>query len=83
MKSPVHANAMTHWGWNAAVLISFAFLVYLPAQEVFMEREVEGGYLALLKLLPTGIAYTLGVTVMGSAAAIAVGLLVGRATKRC
>jgi len=79
MKSPVHANAMTHWGWNAAVLISFAFLVYLPAQEVFMEREVEGGYLALLKLLPTGIAYTLGVTVMGSAAAIAVGLLVGLA----
>jgi len=79
MKSPDHSNTMTHWGWNAAVLISFAFLVYLPAQEVLLEREVEGGYLALLKLLPMGISYTLGVTVMGSAAAIAVGLLVGLA----
>jgi polar amino acid transport system permease protein len=79
MKTPAHANAMTHWGWNAAVLLSFVFLVYLPAQELFMEREVEGGYLALLKLLPMGIAYTLGVTLAGSAAAIAVGLLVGLA----
>ncbi|MDH5763816.1 MAG: amino acid ABC transporter permease [Nitrospinota bacterium] len=76
---PAHANTMTHWGWNAAVLLSFAFLVYLPAQEVFLAREVEGGYLALLKLLPTGIAYTLGVTILGSAAAIAVGLGVGLA----
>ena len=70
---------MTHWGWNAAVLLSFVFLIYLPAQEVFMERKIEGGYLALLKLLPMSIAYTLGITLAGSAAAIAVGLLVGLA----
>jgi polar amino acid transport system permease protein len=74
---------MTHWGWNAAVLLSFVFLIYLPAQEIFMEREVEGGYLTLLKLLPIGIAYTLGVTLMGSVAAIAVGLLVGLAKLSC
>ncbi len=74
-----HSQAMSHWGWNAAVALSFVFLVYLPAQEVFLEREVEGGYLALLKLLPAGIGYTLLVTALGSAAAIAVGLLVGLA----
>ncbi len=79
MKTPAHTNAMTHWGWNVAVVFSFVFLVYLPAQEIFLEREIEGGYLALLKLLPMGIAYTLGVTLMGSTAAIAVGLLVGLA----
>ena len=79
MNTPVHANANTHWGWNAAVVLSFIFLVYLPAQEIFLEREVEGGYLALLKILPTGIGYTLAVTLMGSVAAIAVGLLVGLA----
>ncbi len=81
MKIPKSANshAMSHWGWNAAVALSFVFLVYLPAQEAFLEREVEGGYLALLKLLPMGIVYTLGVTFMGSVAAIAVGLLVGLA----
>jgi len=73
------ASRAAHWGWNAAVALSFIFLIYLPAQEVFMERPVEGGYLALLKLLPTGIAYTLGVTFLGSTAAIAVGLLVGLA----
>lgn len=58
MKTSGHAHTVNHWGWNAAVLLSFVFLIYLPAQEVFLEREVEGGYLALLKLLPTGIAYT-------------------------
>ena len=79
MKTSGHTHANTHWGWNAAIILSFVFLFYLPAQEIFLEREVEGGYLALLKLLPTGIAYTLGITLMGSAAAIAVGLLVGLA----
>ena len=74
-----HSQTINHWGWNAAVLLSFVLLIYLPAQEALLEREVEGGYLALLKLLPTGIAYTLGVTMLGSAAAIAVGLGVGLA----
>lgn len=73
------ASFAGHWGWNAAVLLSFVFLVYLPAQEVFLERKVEGGYLALLKLLPMGIAYTLGITFLGSVAAILVGLGVGLA----
>ena len=79
MKTSVHANSMNHWGWNAAVVLSFVFLVYLPAQEIFLEQQKEGSYLELIKLLPMGIAYTLGVTLMGSAAAIAVGLLVGLA----
>lgn len=76
---PAQIQNPTNWGWNAAVILSFAFLIYLPAREAFLITPVEGGYLALLKLLPTGIAYTLGVTLMGSAAAIAVGLLVGLA----
>lgn len=63
----------SQWGWNLAVAFSFFFLAYLPAQET----GGRGDYLTLLKLLPTGIGYTLGITLSGSVAAIAVGFLVG------
>jgi len=65
------------WAWNLAVLMSFIFLVYLPAQEVFITKEQSGGYVELLSLLPSGVFYTLLVTLLGSASAIIVGLLVG------
>ena len=65
------------WAWNLAVLMSFIFLVYLPAREVFITKEQSGGYIDLLTLLPSGIFYTLLVTLLGSASAIVVGLLVG------
>jgi polar amino acid transport system permease protein len=65
------------WAWNLAVLMSFVFLVYLPASEVFIAKEQTGGYIELLTLLPSGIFYTLLVTLLGSASAIVVGLLVG------
>ena len=65
------------WAWNLAVLMSFLFLVYLPAKEVFFAKEQSGGYVELLSLLPSGIFYTLLVTLLGSASAIVVGLLVG------
>lgn len=55
--------------------VSFFFLIYLPSHET--AREGAGDYLTLLKLLPVGIGYTLGITLLGSAAAISVGLLVG------
>ena len=67
----------SHWAWNIAVIGSFIFLIYLPAQDAFSAREGGGDYLTLLKLLPTGIGYTLTVTLMGSAAAILIGLFVG------
>ncbi len=70
---------LSRLAWNLAVVISFVLLIYLPGREAFLGREVEGGYLALLKLLPMGIAFTLGITLMGSMAAIAAGLLVGLA----
>jgi polar amino acid transport system permease protein len=65
------------WAWNLAVLMSFFFLVYLPANEVFTAKEQSGGYTELLLLLPSGIFYTLLVTLLGSISAILVGLLVG------
>jgi polar amino acid transport system permease protein len=65
------------WAWNLAVLMSFFFLVYLPANEVFTAKEQSGGYTELLLLLPSGIFYTLLVTLLGSISAIFVGLLVG------
>lgn len=57
--------------------VSFFFLIYLPAGEVMFAKEGEGDYLALLGLLPSGIGYTLWITFLGSASAIAVGLVVG------
>lgn len=59
----------SQWAWNLAVAASVFFLIYLPLRET--------DYLTLLQLLPTGIGYTLGVTLMGSAAAISVGFIVG------
>ena len=63
--------------WNLLVLASMAFLVYLPAEDAFFRREGTGDYLTLLKLLPTGVGYTLLITFLGSAAAVLVGLAVG------
>jgi len=57
--------------------MSFILLVYLPAKDSFFLREGAGDYLALIKLLPIGIWYTLEITILGSAAAIVVGLVVG------
>ena len=65
------------WAWNLAVLMSFVFLVYLPAQEAFASKEQSGGYMELLSLLPYGVFYTLLVTLLGSVSAIIIGLLVG------
>jgi polar amino acid transport system permease protein len=65
--------------WNIAVLLSGFFLIYLPARESFTSPQGEGDYLQLLRLLPTGVAYTLGITILGSLAAITVGLAVGLA----
>ena len=63
--------------WNIAVVASFILLVYLPANDFFLIKEGPQDYLDLLALLPLGIGYTLLVTLLGSASAIAVGLLVG------
>jgi|TARA_B100001964_G_scaffold210665_1_gene245261 polar amino acid transport system permease protein len=65
--------------WNIAVVGSFLFLVYLPASDALFAKEGTADYLDLLAFLPTGIFYTLAVTVMGSAAAIFIGLLAGLA----
>ena len=65
------------WAWNIAVLASVFFLVYLPSKESFSTSDQSGGYLELVSLLPAGIYYTLLVTLLGSFAAILVGLLVG------
>ncbi|MBI4384621.1 MAG: amino acid ABC transporter permease [Nitrospinae bacterium] len=70
-------STASHWAWNLALAAGFAFLVYLPARDSFLAREEPGHYLDLLKLLPAGIGYTLGITLLGSAAAIGVGLVVG------
>ena len=74
--SPSQNKSQT-WAWNLAVLMSFIFLVYLPAKEALIAKEQSGGYVELLSLLPSGIFYTLLVTLLGSASAIVVGLLVG------
>ncbi len=74
---PSTQSTQSALAWNVAVAASFVFLIYLPASDVYLDRPEPGSYLALLKLLPLGIGYTLGVTVAGSAAAILVGLLVG------
>ena len=63
--------------WNTAVVLSFVFLVYLPADDLLTAKEMERNYLDLLKLLPAGIGYTLLVTAFGSVAAILTGLIVG------
>ena len=55
-----------NWAWNLALLLSFLFLVYLPAKEVFIDKEQSGGYVELLSLLPSGVFYTLLVTLLGS-----------------
>lgn len=63
--------------WNLLLIVSFILLVYLPMKDSFLIKKGAGDYLTLLKLLPTGIWYTLLITVLGSAAAIVVGLIVG------
>ena len=68
--------------WNLVVIVSFVLLVYLPAEDALMQREVPGSYLGLLQLLPIGILYTLGVTFAGSLSAILVGLIVAFSPRR-
>ena len=63
--------------WNVAVGLSFTFLLYLPTRDRFSISSVDGDYWTLLTLMPSGIAYTLLVTVLGSCSAIAVGLALG------
>lgn len=72
-KSETPKESAARWAWRLALAASLFFLVYLPAQE----PPDQGGYLTLLKLLPTGIGYTLGITLLGSISAIAVGFLAG------
>ena len=64
-------------GWNLVVLISFFFLVYLPVSDRFFAVPNSGDYWVLFNLLPSGVFYTLLVTILGSTASIAVGLIVG------
>ena len=66
-----------NWAWNIAVLMSFVLLFYLPAHEILITKEKSGGYYELFLLLPSGVFYTLLVTLLGSASAIVVGFLVG------
>ena len=66
-----------NWAWNIAVLMSFILLFYLPAHEILITKEKPGGYSELFLLLPSGVFYTLLVTLLGSASAIVVGFLVG------
>ena len=66
-----------NWAWNIAVLISFILLIYLPAHETLIAKEQSSNYLELFLLLPSGVFYTLLVTLLGSASAIIVGFLVG------
>lgn len=63
--------------WNITVAISFILLIYLPARDRFAVDAETGDYWTLFQLLPSGIGYTLLVTLAGSAAAIAIGLFVG------
>ena len=74
---PLNQSTSSTLAWNVTVAASFILLIYLPARDVFTDRPEPASYLALVKLLPLGIAYTLGVTLAGSATAIFVGLLVG------
>ncbi|CAI2717085.1 amino acid ABC transporter permease [Nitrospina watsonii] len=70
------SGAVSKLAWNLVVAASFILLIYLPAEDALMGRAVPGSYLGLMQLLPIGIAYTLGVTLAGSLAAILVGLIV-------
>jgi len=70
------SGAVGTLAWNLVVAASFFFLIYLPAEDAFLQRDVPGSYRGLVELLPIGIAYTLGVTVAGSLAAMLVGLIV-------
>ncbi len=63
--------------WNILILVSFFLLIYLPAKESFLLKDESAGYLGLLKVLPIGIGYTLGVTLSGSFFAILIGIFVG------
>ena len=63
------------WAWNLLVALSLVLLVFLPARDAVFPGTGGGDYLTLLALLPTGIVYTLGITLMSSAAAIGVGLV--------
>ena len=77
LNSQSSQNKSQIWAWNLAVVMSFIFLVYLPGREAFTDQEHSGGYRELLTLLPSGMFYTLLVTLLGSASAIVVGLLAG------
>ena len=76
-ETPAPASAPSRWAWNLLVLASMILLVFLPARDVLAPESRAGDYRTLLGLLPSGIAYTLGITLAGSAAAIAVGAVVG------
>jgi len=69
--------ASARWAWNLLVGLSMLLLVFLPARDALFQKTGDGDYLTLFTLLPTGIAYTLGITLMSSAAAIGVGWVVG------
>jgi polar amino acid transport system permease protein len=70
-------KATSKLAWNLLVIASIALLVYLPAGDAIFHKGRSGDYLTLVKLLPTGIFYTLLITILGSAAAILVGMIVG------
>jgi polar amino acid transport system permease protein len=76
MNSSSQINTQS-WAWNIAVLMSFILLIYFPAHETLTAKEQSNNYLELFLLLPSGVFYTLLVTLLGSASAIVVGFLVG------
>ena len=71
------SQSINKLSWNIVVAASFILLVYLPARDAFISKDKPGDYWTLLTLLPSGIGYTLLVTLLGSAAAIVTGLVVG------
>lgn len=71
-----HSSRASDWAWNLLVGGSLVLLVILPAQEAVSPTE-DGGFLPLVRLLPKGIVYTLGITLLSSAAAVLVGFVTG------
>lgn len=74
--NPTKKDQHTHIAWNILVGASLVLLVFLPMKSAGAPSS-GGDFLTLARLLPTGIAYTLGITLMSSLTAIVVGFVVG------
>ena len=74
--TPPKKDRHTALAWNILVGASIFLLVFLPFRSASVPSP-GGDVLTLAELLPTGIAYTLGITLMSSLAAIVVGFAAG------